>query len=79
MKKLMTCLLALVLVLSLTACGGKNDDSSNSGDDSNAPSVEDASTGDETNSGDDAAPGEFTTVEPGKLQDRKSTRLNSSH
>ncbi len=67
MKKLMTCLLALVLVLSLTACGGKNDDSSNSGDDSNAPSVEDASTGDETNSGDDAAPGEFTTVEPGKL------------
>lgn len=67
MKKLMTCLLALVLVLSLTACGGKNDDSSNSGDDSNAPSVEDASTGDETNSGGDAAPGEFTTVEPGKL------------
>ena len=67
MKKLMTCLLALVLVLSLTACGGKNDDRSNSGDDSNAPSVEDASTGDETNSGDDAAPGEFTTVEPGKL------------
>ena len=61
MKKLITCLLALVLVLSLTACGGKNDDSSNSGDDSNAPSVEDASTGDETNSGDDAAPGEMLT------------------
>lgn len=66
MKKLMTCLLALVLVLSLTACGGKNDDSS-TGDDANAPSVEDAGTGDEANSGDDAASGEFTTVEPGKL------------
>lgn len=67
MKKLMTCLLALVLVLSLTACGGKNDDSSTGGSTDNPP-AEDTSTGDDANSGDGAAAsGEFTTVEAGKL------------
>ena len=66
MKKFLTCLLALAMVLSLAACGGDSGsgDSGNTGDSQTAG---DAS-GDSTGSGDTggAAPA-FTTVEEGKL------------
>lgn len=66
MKKFLTCLLALAMVLSLAACGGDSGsgDSGNTGDSQTAG---DAS-GDSTGSGDtgDTAPA-FTTVEEGKL------------
>ena len=60
MKKFLTCLLALAMVLSLAACGGKD---SGSGDAGTTPPASSGS-GDAAGDSDSAA---FTTVEEGKL------------
>ena len=61
MKKYLTCLLALAMVLSLAACGGK--DTGDAGQD--APPPADAGGDSSGEAGGDAAA--FTTVEEGKL------------
>ena len=63
MKKFLTCLLALAMVLSLAACGGKD---SGSGNDAGTtpPASSDAGSGDAAG---DSGSASFTTVEEGKL------------
>ena len=75
MKKLVTMLLALVMVLSLAACGGSGNDASSSSGGEDAGNTSDTSTPNDTTSDttapDTTAPDtdtpSFTTVEAGKL------------
>ena len=64
MKKFLTCLLALVMVLSLAACGGNDSGSGDAG--TTPPAGSDAGSSDGAGSG-DAGDTAFTTVEEGKL------------
>ena len=63
MKKFLTCLLALAMVLSLAACGGKDSSSGNNAG-TTPPASSDASSSDAAGDSGSAA---FTTVEEGKL------------